>query len=77
MLTLQTLESRDALTKGELAVTQGSANSLFPKGLAVGTVTRNVDVASATQQRAQLKPVADLDRLDLVKVLRYSPPPTP
>jgi rod shape-determining protein MreC len=77
LLTLQTLESKEALTKGELAVTQGSANSLFPKGLLVGTVTRNVDVASATQQQAQLKPVADLDRLDLVKVLRYSPPPTP
>ena len=58
-------------------MTQGSANSLFPKGLLVGTVTRNVDVASATQQQAQLKPVADLDRLDLVKVLRYTPPTTP
>jgi len=77
LLTLQTIESQEALTKGELAVTQGSANSLFPKGLLVGTVTRNVDVASATQQQAQLKPVADLDRLDLVKVLRYTPPTTP
>ncbi len=77
LLALQTLESNEALTKGELAVTQGSANSLFPKGLLVGTVTRNVDVASATQQQAQLKPAADLDRLDLVKVLRYTPPTTP
>lgn len=77
LLALQTLESNEALTKGELAVTQGSANSLFPKGLLVGTVTRNVDVASATQQQAQLKPVADLDRLDLVKVLRYTPSTTP
>ena len=58
-------------------MTQGSANSLFPKGLAVGTVTRTVSAATATQQQAQLKPVADLDRLDLVKVLRYSPPPAP
>jgi rod shape-determining protein MreC len=77
LLSLSTLESSETLTKGELAVTRGTANSLFPKGLAVGTVTRNVNAATATQQQGQLKPVADLDRLDLVKVLRYSPPPTP
>jgi rod shape-determining protein MreC len=77
LLRLQTLESNEALSKGEYAVTQGSANSLFPKGLAVGTVTRGVDVASATQQQAELKPVADLDRLENVKVLRYTPQPTP
>ena len=40
---LSTLDSAETLTKGELAVTQGSANSLFPKGLAVGTVTRKVE----------------------------------
>ena len=74
---MSTLDSAETLTKGELAVTQGTANSLFPKGLAVGTVTRNVSAATATQQQGQLKPVADLDRLDLVKVLRYSPPPAP
>ena len=58
-------------------MTRGSANSLFPKGLSVGTVVRTVDAATATQQEAQLKPVVDLDRLDLVKVLRYQPQPTP
>ncbi len=48
LLSLSTLDSAETLTKGELAVTQGSANSLFPKGLAVGTVTRNVSAATAT-----------------------------
>ena len=77
LLSLSTLDSSETLTKGELAVTRGSANSLFPKGLAVGTVTRTVDPATATQQQAQLKPVVDLDRLDLVKVLRYKPQAAP
>lgn len=77
LLSLSTLDSSETLSKGELAVTRGSANSLFPKGLSVGTVVRTVDAATATQQEAQLKPVVDLDRLDLVKVLRYQPQPTP
>ena len=73
LLTLSTLDSTETLSKGELAVTRGSANSLFPKGLAVGTVVRSVGAATATQQEAQLRPLVDLDRLDLVKVLRYQP----
>jgi rod shape-determining protein MreC len=77
LLQLTTLESTESLTRGELAVTSGKAGSLFPKGLSVGTVTRNVGAATAVQQQAQLRPVVDLDRLDLVKVLRYQPQPTP
>jgi rod shape-determining protein MreC len=73
LLRLTTLDSAATLTKGELAVTRGSANSLFPKGLSVGTVVRTVDAATATQQDAELEPMVDLDRLDLVKVLRYKP----
>jgi rod shape-determining protein MreC len=75
LLKLTTLDSTEALVKDELAVTSGSAGSIFPKGLSVGTVTRNVGPASATQQQAQLRPVVDLDRLDLVKVLLYRPTP--
>jgi rod shape-determining protein MreC len=77
LLKLTTLASNQDLDKGELAVTSGVAGSIFPKGLSVGTVTRKVDAASATQQEAQLQPVVDLDRLDLVKVLLYRPQPTP
>ncbi|MEX2100417.1 MAG: rod shape-determining protein MreC [Acidimicrobiia bacterium] len=74
LLRLTTLESTETLTKGELAITSGSARSLFPRGLQVGTVVRTVDAATATQQEAELRPLVDLDRLDLVKVLRYQPP---
>ena len=77
LLKLTILESNDTLDKGELAVTSGAAGSLFPKGLSVGSVTRSVDAATATQQQAQLRPTVDLDRLDLVKVLRYHPAATP
>lgn len=77
LLKLTILDATDKLDKGELAVTSGAAGSLFPKGLSVGSVTRAVDAATATQQQAQLRPTVDLDRLDLVKVLRYQPQPTP
>jgi rod shape-determining protein MreC len=77
LLKLTTLDSSEGLEKGELAITSGKAGSIFPKGLSVGIVTRKVDPATATQQQAQLHPVVDLDRLDLVKVLRYQPSPAP
>ena len=73
LLRLTTLDSTETLVKDELAVTRGSANSLFPRGLTVGTVVRTVDAATATQQEAELRSIVDLDRLDLVKVLRYQP----
>lgn len=72
-LRLSTLSSTETLSKGELALTSGAANSLFPRGLQVGTVVRTVDAATATQQEAELRPIVDLDRLELVKVLRYQP----
>ncbi|HEX9505289.1 MAG TPA: rod shape-determining protein MreC [Acidimicrobiia bacterium] len=63
-----------AVQKGELAVTTGMpfAGS-FPKGLPVGYVARSVTTGGAAPQDSTLRPVVDLDRLDVVKVLRYPP----
>ena len=61
-----------AVTKGELAVTTGMpfAGS-FPKGLPVGYVVKTVTSGGAVPQDSALSTVVDLNRLDVVKVLRY------
>jgi rod shape-determining protein MreC len=76
-LELQVNDSAQKLVKGEAALTRGAAGSPFPSGLAVGTVVRGVDPSTATAERASLRPVADLDRLSVVKVLRYRPKAAP
>ena len=58
--------------KGELAVTAGSFAG-FPKGLPVGYVVKSVTSGGAVPQDGALRPVVELDRLDVVKVLRYPP----
>ena len=59
--------------KGEFAITYGLQESPFPPGLAVGTVVHDVDPSTATAEHALLRPIVDLDTLNIVKVLRYRP----
>jgi rod shape-determining protein MreC len=75
-LRLQVLDP-SPIAKDELAVTRGSTDSIFPEGLSVGTVVRAVDKSTATAQEGELRPIVDLDRIDLVKVLRYHPATQP
>jgi rod shape-determining protein MreC len=74
-LVLQLQDSSAKLVKGQYAITRGGGASPFPRGLAVGTVVRPVDPSTATAERAALRPIVDLDRLSIVKVLRYQPAP--
>jgi rod shape-determining protein MreC len=76
-LDLQVNDSTQKLVKGEAALTRGLGGSPFPSGLAVGTIVHGVDPATATAERASLQPIVDLDRVSVVKVMRYRPPATP
>jgi rod shape-determining protein MreC len=76
-LELQIRDSTQKLMKGEYAITRGLNESPFPRGLAVGTVVHSVDPSTATAARGTLRPIVDLDRLTIVKVLRYQPPAAP
>jgi hypothetical protein len=40
-------------------------------------VVHSVDPSTATAERGALRPIVDLDRLTIVKVLRYQPPAAP
>ena len=62
-----------AMKKGEVAVTLGSFLEPYPPGLVIGTVVRSVEAGGAIARDAELRPVVDLDALDVVKVLKYPP----
>jgi rod shape-determining protein MreC len=66
-----------AMKKGDIAITVGGLSSRYPRGLPIGTVVRDVSAGGSVARNAELKPIVDLDSLDVVKVLRYQPPVAP
>jgi rod shape-determining protein MreC len=72
-LLLENVESGRRVTEGTLVITSGftstNGESLFPRGIPIGRVTKvNFDELE-TYQRVHVKPFADLRRIDLVQVL--------
>jgi rod shape-determining protein MreC len=72
-LLLEQVESGRRVTEDTLVVTSGFTSSrtesLFPRGIPIGRVTK-VDLDElATYQRVHVKPFANLRRIDLVQVL--------
>jgi rod shape-determining protein MreC len=72
-LLLEHVESGRRVTENTLVVTSGfkssRTESLFPRGIPIGRVTK-VDLDELeTYQRVHVKPFADMRRIDLVQVL--------
>ncbi len=72
-LLLEHVESGRRVTENTLVITSGftssKTESLFPRGIPIGRVTK-VDLDELeTYQRVHVKPFADLRRIDLVQVL--------
>lgn len=61
------------VTKGEVAVTSGLQQSIFPPSIPVGRVAKVVKRAGALNLEISLRPAVDLRRLTFVKVLQWSP----
>lgn len=61
------------VTKGEVAVTSGLQQSIFPPSIPVGRVAKVVKRAGALNLEISLTPAVDLRRLTFVKVLQWSP----
>ncbi|HEX5587426.1 MAG TPA: rod shape-determining protein MreC [Acidimicrobiia bacterium] len=78
LLSFQIANSTDdttAIGKGDLVVTSGGSASIYPKGLAIGRVTRAVPATTTAVARdTKLAPSVDLDRIDIVKILRPAAP---
>jgi rod shape-determining protein MreC len=72
-LVLDFIDSSEIVRSGETVVTAGWRNgelsSLFPYGLAIGTVTRATIAEQEASQQVHVRLYADLKDLDLVEVL--------
>jgi rod shape-determining protein MreC len=77
-LLLDFVEGGRRVTEGTTVVTSGfkssKVESLFPRGIPIGEVSK-VDLDEVQlYQRVHIKPFADLKRIDIVQVLRRKPP---
>ena len=73
-LLLESIESGRRVTENTLVITSGFRSfrleSLFPRGIPIGRVSKVDFDELETYQRVHIKPFADLRQLDLVQVLR-------
>ena len=59
--------------KGELMLTSGLQQSIFPPGVPIGTVVTSGVPRGSFQQAVTIAPVADLARLQFVAVMQWAP----
>ena len=64
---------RAAGLRGEVVVTSGLQQSIFPPSIPVGRVKSASAKPGALQQDVRVDPVVDLRRLQFVRVLRWQP----
>jgi rod shape-determining protein MreC len=73
-LLLESIESGRRVTENTLVITSGFTSarleSLFPRGIPIGRVSKVDFDELETYQRVHVKPFADLRQLDIVQVLR-------
>jgi rod shape-determining protein MreC len=62
-----------AVDKGEVVVTSGLQQSVFPPSIPVGRVEEARNVEGDFEKEVRIRPVVDLRRLTFVKVLQWSP----
>jgi rod shape-determining protein MreC len=74
-LKMDLIELTTAVQPDEPVVTSGLQGSLFPPGLPIGKVKSARVEPGALQQEVELDPAVDVKRLELVKVLLWSPQP--
>lgn len=77
-LLLDFIDKSEKVEEGDTVITSGSTStrfeSLFPRGIPIGKVTRVDPEERDLYQRVHMEPFADLKRLDFVQVLTGSPP---
>ncbi len=71
-LVIDLIDPEVMVAPGEMVVTSGVGGS-FPAGIPVGLVARSKAVPGELQRRVTLELSADLDRLNIVKVLQWTP----
>lgn len=72
-LTVDLVELPTPVAPGEVVVTSGLQQSVFPPGVPVGRVVSAEVDGNALQKDVVLEPIVDLRRLSFVTVLQWSP----
>lgn len=72
-LRMDLVDPATKVEKGEVVVTSGLQNSVFPPGIPVGKVVAATTASGALQQDVTVAAAADLRRLVFVKVLQWAP----
>ena len=72
-LRVDLVDPASKVDQGEMVVTSGLQNSVFPPGIPVGKVVAATTSAGALQQDVTIEPSVDLRRLTFVKVLQWAP----
>lgn len=72
-LRVDMVDTATKVDKGEMVVTSGLQNSVFPPGIPVGKVVAATSSAGALQQDVTIEPTVDLRHVEFVKVLQWVP----
>jgi rod shape-determining protein MreC len=72
-LTVDSIALDTDVAKDEVVVTSGLQQSVFPPSIPVGKVETAVNREGEFEKQVRIRPVVDLRRLALVKVLQWSP----
>lgn len=73
-LAMAFVETATAVGRQELARTSGLEGAVFPGGIPVGRVVQSRAGAGELEQRVELEPIADLEHLSVVRILRWTSP---
>jgi rod shape-determining protein MreC len=73
LLAVDLVERETVLRQDETVVTSGLEQSEYPPGIPVGKVRSSRTEKGSLTKRVTLEPLVDLNRLDLVEVLQWSP----
>jgi rod shape-determining protein MreC len=74
-LTVDFVDARTEVRDREAVVTSGVETSIFPPSIPVGRVSATRTTGGILTQEVEVEPVAELDKLQFVKVLQWTPPP--
>ncbi len=72
-LTVDLVDPGTRLVKGEVMVTSGGQGDLYPPGIPVGRVESASVSPGSLQENVTLKPFVNLDQLEFVSVLKWTP----